>query len=97
MGVQTADNIHIKGAILSENMAVTFNLIFEVIINRKDSVKICMGNQVFMPSLGEKGVIDDIITLQLNKGPGENYENDLILSEESVLHDFNVFDIIIQG
>ena len=83
---------------LSDLMAVTFILQFEVEINRKEKYTLCMGNQVFMPSTTDKGlVIDDIMTLQLNKGPGENYANDLILSEESVLNEFNVFDIIIQG
>ena len=56
-----------------------------------------MGNQVFMPEFSEKGIIDDVIVLKLNKGPGENYENELLISEESVSEDLNVFDIILQG
>lgn len=78
-------------------MAITFKVVFTVEVNRKESKKICMGNTVFMPEFTEKGVKDDIFTLKLNKGPGENYENELILSEESALKDVNVFDIIISG
>jgi hypothetical protein len=56
-----------------------------------------MGNQIYVPSFNEKGVDDDIMTFRLNKGPGENYDNELIFSEESVEQELNAFDIIVTG
>ena len=97
MGVQTADNIHLKDIFLSDLTAVTFKLIFEVEINRKEKREICMGSQVHMPTFNEKGIVEDVMVLKLNKGPGENYENELFISEESVSKDLNVFDIVLQG
>ena len=41
--------------------------------------------------------MDDVMVLKLNKGPGENYESELLISEESASKDLNVFDIILQG
>jgi hypothetical protein len=82
---------------LSDLTAVTFKLIFEVEINRKEKREICMGSQVFMPTFNEKGIAEDVMVLKLNKGPGENYENELLISEESVSKDLNVFDIVLQG
>jgi hypothetical protein len=61
MGVQTADNIHLKDIVLSDLTAVTFKLIFEVEINRKDKKEICMGSQVFMPAFNEKGIEEDVL------------------------------------
>lgn len=69
---------------MSDLTAVTFKLIFEVEINRKDKREICMGSQIFMPAFNEKGIVEDVMVLKLNKGPGENYENELLISEESV-------------
>lgn len=82
---------------MSDLTAVTFKLIFEVEINRKDKREICMGSQIFMPAFNEKGIVEDVMVLKLNKGPGENYENELLISEESVSQDLNVFDIVLQG
>lgn len=98
MGVQTADPILIKDVILSELMAITFVLLFEVEINNKERLQVCMGYQKYMPRFDDKGIIEDVLTFQLLKGPGENYENQLIISEESVFYkDFNVFDIVLTG
>jgi hypothetical protein len=58
---------------LSELMAITFVLQFDVEINRKEKFTICMGQQVFMPAYGDSGIIDDVMTLKLLKGPGENF------------------------
>lgn len=92
----TADNIHIKDIMLTDLTAIVFKLIFEVEINRKDKKEICVGSQVFMPAFNEKGIAEDVLTLVLNKGPGENFENELLMAEESLSKEnSNALDIVL--
>ena len=51
-----------------------------------------------MPSLNSIGVPDSQdIELKLNKGPGESYNNDLLISEDAAMQDANVFDLVLSG
>ena len=51
-----------------------------------------------MPSLNSIGAPDSQdIELKLNKGPGESYNNDLLISEEATFQDANVFDLVLRA
>lgn len=49
-----------------------------------------------MPSLNSIGAPDNQdIELRLVKGPGESYNNNLLISEEATTKDANIYDLVL--
>lgn len=53
---------------------------------------------MFMPALNTIGAPDSQdIELKLIKGPGESFNNELLISEEASYKNFNVFDFVLRA
>lgn len=67
-------------------------------VNGSETKQICLGYSKYIPDLNSMNMpMDKDIDIPLVKGPGESYDNELIMSEHSVISGENLFDFVIKA
>ena len=85
--------IKFKDFIPSDYTALIFEFMVQVQINGSETKQLCLGYTKYIPDINSMLIpMDKDIDIPLVKGPGESYDNELIMSEHSVISGENLFD-----